>query len=123
MSAGAGLCLPEQKGAGAQTLTPSAPSCPGTRVLSSVPRGWRGRIAQSSSKRGENTSPGTERGPGLSEGGSQREAVSRSTQRKLFLHIFFFKSLAPLLGAQPADTDGVLQNRAKRQEREEQSYL
>lgn len=74
MSAGAGLCLPEQKGAGARARTPSAPSsCLGTRVLSSVPPGlaW-----QSSSKQGEDTSPGTERGPGLSEGGSQREAVS-----------------------------------------------
>lgn len=43
---------------------------------------------------------------------------------KLVLLIFFFpQSLAPLLGAKPADTDGVLQNRAKRQERKEQSYL
>lgn len=37
--------------------------------------------------------------------------------------LFFFKSLAPLIGVEPADPDGVLQNRAKRQERKEQSYL
>lgn len=42
---------------------------------------------------------------------------------KLGLLFFFSQCLAPLLGTKPADTDGVLQNRAKRQERKEQSYL
>lgn len=117
MGVGAGHCHPGQKGPGVQTPTLSPIS--GTQCCCQplgIAWGRRGGMEQQA---GGNPSPGMERGPGL-----RGVAVSRSTQASWFCWFFFFpQSLAPLLGAKPADTDGVLQNRAKRQERKEQSYL
>lgn len=82
-------------------------------------------MVQSSERGGGDTSARPEWEP--EPRGHLRGKLCHQAPKEAALFLFFvlvFEELSPpLTGAKPADTDGVLQNRAKRQEHKEQSYL
>lgn len=110
MDVGAGHCHPEQNGPGVQTPTLS-PILGMQCCYQHLGIAWRWRGGGK---------PWPWDGKGAWAEGDHGVMKHPS---KLGLLFFFSQCLAPLLGTKPADTDGVLQNRAKRQERKEQSYL
>lgn len=126
------LDLPEQKELGVETLTLSPSSCLGVPALPSAPHCRLGMAWMNCTEHGgRDTSAWPERGPGL-RGHCRGKPCHKAPKEAgfgfglgffLLFFGFFFNCLAPLIGTKPADTDGVLQNRAKRQEHKEQSYL